>query len=362
MKSSFRRADLLLPALAAAAAVFCVWTGLRLRAFPEEAFAAREDALRLEIAALREQTARARSEEERRLEALRGDLPSLGPEGERAAERLEALQKRLEEKKAERSALEEELAAAPEIRERADALRREYGLAIRALEEKIQAGESDVKICYWTLDDGPTRLTGEVLDVLRELGEHVHVTFFTSKEANLTGKDDEEEPALLRRETAEGHSVQNHSYSHQYYGNVYSSLESFAEQILRQEEWIYETTGFRPGIFRFPGGSAYSNKTLDPADCFRVVKDLGYEWIDWSCNACDAGPKENRPSADGEARFLIRQVTTMPIAVVLSHDWVWATLGALSIAIPELREMGYVFLPLFPESVTMGEATKIRFP
>ena len=121
-------------------------------------------------------------------------------------------------------------------------------------------------------------------------------------------------------------------------------------------------TGFRPGIFRFPGGSQYSNKYLGRENCLRAVRELGYEWIDWSCNACDAGPKENRPSAEGEAQFLIWQVKTMPIAVILSHDWIWATRDALPIAIPKLQEMGYVFLPLFPESTTMGEATKILFP
>ncbi len=362
MKSSFRKADLLLPALAVIAGIFCVWMNLRLRLFPEDAFAAREEALHLEIAGLREQTARALSDEERRLKELREDLPSLGAEGMRASARLDALREQLEEKKTDLSSLEEEVSAAPEIRERAAALRREYGLTIRALEEKIQAGESDVKICYWTFDDGPTRFTGEILDILSELGENVHVTFFTSREANRSDRDDADEPALLRRETAEGHSVQNHSYSHQYNGNVYSSLESFAEQIRLQEEWIYETTGFRPGIFRFPGGSQYSNKYLGRENCLRAVRELGYEWIDWSCNACDAGPKENRPSAEGEAQFLIWQVKTMPIAVILSHDWIWATRDALPIAIPKLQEMGYVFLPLFPESTTMGEATKILFP
>ena len=56
--------------------------------------------------------------------------------------------------------------------------------SIRQLEEKVKAGETDVRICYWTCDDGPTYSTQEFLNAAREMG--VYLTFFTSREANAS--------------------------------------------------------------------------------------------------------------------------------------------------------------------------------
>ena len=54
------------------------------------------------------------------------------------------------------------------------------------------------------------------------------------------------------------------------------------------------------------------------------------------------------------------QVKQLDIAVLLSHDWNANTLIAFQ-ALSQLQDAGYVFLPLYPESVTMGENTKIKF-
>ena len=50
----------------------------------------------------------------------------------------------------------------------------------------------------------------------------------------------------------------------------------------------------------------------------------------------------------------LTQIPEEPIAMILGHDWNTNTLVAMKTAIPELMDQGYVFLPLFPESVTMG--------
>lgn len=51
----------------------------------------------------------------------------------------------------------------------------------------------------------------------------------------------------------------------------------------------------------------------------------------------------------------------MDIYVVLMHDFNRNTLGALKTIVNTLREENYVFLPLFKESVTMGDATYPRW-
>ena len=357
-KSTLRSLLLILGGVALGAAAFCAVMFIQERTFSPASYAERVSEIQTRTLTVREELRAAEAAEAAYAASLRSDLGEIGEEGEALAAELDALEREETEKKARISHISAEIEMAPGIQEHTVKLRDEYALAIRALEEKILAGESEVRICYWTLDDGPTRITGDFLDALDELGSDVHVTFFTSREVN-DGPNEEE---LLRRETRSGHSVQNHSYSHHYNENVYSSIESFQEQIRLQDEWVYENTGLHPGIFRFPGGSEWANKRgLGKENCVAAVEELGYQWIDWSCNAYDAGPEDTLPSGPGEAQTVFWQVTSMPIAVILSHDWNWRTCQALKIAVPQLREKGYVFLPLFPQSATMGYNTEIIY-
>ena len=53
-----------------------------------------------------------------------------------------------------------------------------------------------------------------------------------------------------------GHSIQNHTNSHQYSmiaGNLYTKgIDSFREQVELQDKWVTECTGIKPEVFRFP--------------------------------------------------------------------------------------------------------------
>ncbi len=271
-------------------------------------------------------------------------------EKEETADRLKSLCTETEEKTRERERIRNELQISEDIRRSASEAREQYAMKIRELEEEILGGESTVRICYWTLDDGPSSITKDFLNALDAMGEHVHVTFFTSNGANDAPGEEE----MLRREMLSGHSVQNHTYTHDYWegGRVYSSLDDFKEQILLQDEWLYEVTGFHPGIFRFPGGSAWGCDLVPGAKA--AVAELGYEWADWNCNLYDSGV--DLPDASTEISRALTQVSEEKIAIVLGHDWNQQTLDAMKSAIPALQEQGYVFLPLFQESVMMGQA------
>ena len=61
-------------------------------------------------------------------------------------------------------------------------------------------------LCAITFDDGPSRNTGRLLDMLSSYG--IHATFF------LLGKNAALRPSLVQRIVAEGHEVGNHSWSH----------------------------------------------------------------------------------------------------------------------------------------------------
>ena len=344
----FRVINSILLTAALLAAGFCAYYVYSYMTFPADRYHAEISATEAETERLRGETVAAREETEQRLDFLRADIRNNGAEAVALADSIDEMKAAQAEKDVKLQEAQEEAALLRDMPGAVENARRQYGLKIRELEDKILSGESEVRICYWTLDDGPTFITKDFLDALDEMGEHVHVTFFTANGANES-KDEEE---MLRREMMSGHSVQNHTFSHDYWegGQVYISLDSFREQVEKQDEWLYQVTGFHPGIFRFPGGAAWGGDLLPGAK--DLLREMGYEWADWNCNLYDAG--QELPTAALEEYRAITQASEEKIAVILGHDWNMQTLIAMKGAIPVLQEKGYVFLPLFPESAMMG--------
>ncbi len=347
----------LLLALAAAALAFCVFTGYQYMTFQTRDYTDRVMELNAETKKVKDDTQALLSQLKEHEAELSADLSLAGSEGTALQERISELETVKADKQ---GALAEALERAELFRnlpERVLALRDEYAGKIRQLEDMINAGETDVKICYWTFDDGPGTQTASILDFCREKG--VYVTFFTSREANETGNDDVDEPELLRREAMGGHSIQNHTNSHQYSmiaGNLYTQgIDSFREQVRLQDEWITENTGIKPDIFRFPGGSAHAFLKFSREELESVLSEMGYVWIDWSCDIYDNG-KAGQTVYD-EYVNSVYEIKTLKIAVMLSHDWNPNTLAAFQRAVPELQNAGYVFLPLFSRSWTIGNTT-----
>ena len=59
------------------------------------------------------------------------------------------------------------------------------------------------------------------------------------------------------------------------------------------------------------------------------------------------------------ATWQIKQIDP-PIAIILSHDWNINTYYGFMRAVPAIRDMGYIFLPLFSQSWAIDN-TVIRF-
>ncbi|MCL1963956.1 MAG: polysaccharide deacetylase family protein, partial [Firmicutes bacterium] len=92
---------------------------------------------------------------------------------------------------------------------------------------------------YLTFDDGPSRNTTRVLDILHK--EQVPATFF------VVGTASEHGMALYNRILEEGHSLGLHTYSHNV-GRIYGSLSGFTEDFTKLAQWLLETTGLIPKI------------------------------------------------------------------------------------------------------------------
>lgn len=224
-------------------------------------------------------------------------------------------------------------------------VRTQYGEKIRQLEELIMAGESDVRICYLTLDDGPNSMTGKIVEKLDEL--NIYATFFTIG-ANSAPNQTEN----LRLEMMGGHTVANHTYSHAYAGSLYRSLEEFQKQVQNQDEKVFEATGFHTDIFRFPSGSV-ACPYFEEAEAW--LHENGYQWIDWNASAWDAGLHAMDMKAISAYRNIMYCCKDLDIAVVLGHDFNPATYGALDMLVPDMQEQGFVFLPLLPQSHMFDE-------
>ena len=264
-------------------------------------------------------------------------------------DKLQAMQEEWQTLTAEKEALTGEIqglkAAVAEQKDLPQAIQRQKEEGFRQLgelEQKIKAGESTQKIAYLTFDDGPYDKTTEaILDVLKEKG--VHATFFLRHRPDHV--------AQIRREIREGHTLANHSYSHKIKA-VYQSADSCIREIRDQQEWLTETVGVTPQIYRFPGGSPTAGSKKQAIAAALAADGLGY--VDWNCATGDGLP--GALTTEKAYQNAIGSVGEQKIVVMLMHDYSTATLEALPEIIDTLKAEGYLMMPLFRESVMIRSA------
>ena len=264
-------------------------------------------------------------------------------------DKLQAMQEEWQTLTAEKEALTGEIqglkAAVAEQKDLPQAIQRQKEEGFRQLgelEQKIKAGESTQKIAYLTFDDGPYDNTTEaILDVLKEKG--VHATFFLRHRPDHV--------AQIRREIREGHTLANHSYSHKIKA-VYQSADSCIREIRDQQEWLTETVGVTPQIYRFPGGSPTAGSKKQAIAAALAADGLGY--VDWNCATGDGLP--GALTTEKAYQTAIGSVGEQKIVVMLMHDYSTATLEALPEIIDTLKAEGYLLMPLFRESVMIRSA------
>lgn len=166
-----------------------------------------------------------------------------------------------------------------------------------------------IKRVYLTFDDGPSRYTDEILDVLAEY--NVKATFF------VVGDTSEEAKALYKRIINEGHSIGIHSYSHRYY-EIYASEEAFFEDFYLLSDYIYDVTGVRPDICRLPGGSSNTVSKINMAEIVNQLNVQGVTCYDWNISGGDA--EGHGLPAEQIALNVISGVDNFQTSIVLLHD------------------------------------------
>jgi len=188
------------------------------------------------------------------------------------------------------------------------------------------------KTVYLTFDDGPSKLTPQVLDILDEY--HAKATFFVVYNESPSYTE------YLSEIVNRGHTLALHSYSHNYQ-KIYASVDAFLKDFEKVYNWVYEETGVRPTLFRFPGGSTNGSASI-VREIIDEMQRRGFIHYDWNVSSGDG-------STLTTSENIIDNVTTTvgnpKMPVVLMHDGPGnnATLKALPTVLENLKNMGYTF-------------------
>ncbi|MCM3785044.1 polysaccharide deacetylase [Neobacillus mesonae] len=181
------------------------------------------------------------------------------------------------------------------------------------------------KTVYITFDDGPSKYTDDILDVLQQY--NVKATFF------MIGSEIHKYPDEVKRLTEEGHYPGMHTMSHDYH-RLYKSGGSanFLNEVSQEQDIIHELTGYRPELVRAPFGSA---PQIDEA--FRKdIADSGYKLWDWTIDSLDW----DLPGKPKQILANVKHNVHKDMEVILFHEKE-QTLEALPDVIRYLKRMGY---------------------
>ena len=190
------------------------------------------------------------------------------------------------------------------------------------------------KVVYLTFDDGPSKLTPAVLDILDRYD--VKATFF------VVGTD----PGhfdLIKEAYDRGHTIGLHTYSHDY-AYVYSSVDAYYEDLGEIAAVVKDQIGYVPCFIRFPGGSSNGiSANYCPGIMTYLTEDVqsrGYQYYDWDASFGDG--------AVHTAEELVGYAKEAPLEeniVVLCHDseTKQTTVDALPEVIEYFQGLGYSF-------------------
>lgn len=208
---------------------------------------------------------------------------------------------------------------------------------------KINPVKSSGKKVYLTFDDGPSSNTDQILDILKDYD--VKATFF------VVGKTDERSVKAYQRIVEEGHTLAMHSYSHRY-DEIYESKEAFARDLNSLQEYLYETTGVWPRIYRFPGGSSNTVSKVDMQELIEYLTDIGITYFDWNVASGDAVSRTL--PAETIVNNCLSGIEKQRESVILMHDASnkGTTIEALPQIIEAIQEQGDAeLLPITDETV-----------
>ncbi len=189
----------------------------------------------------------------------------------------------------------------------------------------ICSANTDKKEIAISFDDGPAvNYTPQLLQVLK--AENVKATFFCIGN-RIAGNEN-----IIKQVQEEGHIIGNHSYSHHFWFDMFSSEKMLAD-MKQMDSAMTNATGLQPKLFRPPYG--VTNPNLKKA-----IINGNYIPVGWSVRSMDTVIKDEKK--------LLAKITSgiKPGAVFLFHDTSHTTLQVLPQFIKEVKNRGFHIVPL----------------
>ncbi len=176
-----------------------------------------------------------------------------------------------------------------------------------------------------SFDDGPAiHHTPEILQLLQQ--HAVKATFFCIGK-RIAGNEN-----ILQQINADGHIIGNHSHSHHFWFDMFSSKKMLHDLRL-MDAAVEKITGLQPKLFRPPYGVTNPNLA-------NAITQGGYTPVGWSVRSMDTVIKD-------EKKLLHKIVKGLqPGAIFLFHDTSTTTLQVLPAFLKEVKNQGYTIIPL----------------
>ncbi len=192
--------------------------------------------------------------------------------------------------------------------------------------KKNTINEED-KVVALTFDDGPSKYTKDILDILKKY-DACGTFFLIGNKVSFYGE-------VLREMLSEGNEIGNHSYDHKYLTRL--SEEEVKDEINKTQDEIKRVTGYTPTLFR-PTYGGYNNTLKSYIDLTFVLWDADSR--DWSIK-----------STEGIMYNVFKDVKSG--SIILFHDNHEYSVNALPSVIKELKKQGYKF-------VTVSELLELK--
>ncbi len=186
------------------------------------------------------------------------------------------------------------------------------------------------RVIALTFDDGPNEpYTSKLLDLLATY--KVHATFF------CVGKNAQKYPNIVKRIDKEGHTIGNHSMSHEFH--KYFTQPNFNYEIQQSQSILGEIIGKQPALFRPPW--LWRQPWL-----FKSLKRAGMQPVSGTFGSAF---EVLQPSAETIAKHALKKVK--PGMILIFHDGFDAkggirsqTVAAIEIVLNKLINDGYKFV------------------
>lgn len=166
---------------------------------------------------------------------------------------------------------------------------------------------ADMDYLYFTFDDGPSKYTENILMYLDKYG--IKATFFVVPDGSA------ESNARLKKIADAGHTIGIHTATHEY-KKIYESVDAYLEDFKIAYDRVYEATGIKCELFRFPGGSINDFNEKWREEIIAEMTRRGFIYFDWNVDSGDAAGATWTEMYTG----VLDQIEGKNRAVILMHD------------------------------------------